>query len=75
MLVLIAFTLIKAGPAETPSEVVQACPDPIPDGQVLWVDVEDPTPEELSDLKRRFSLDDYAIEDVTHHGERPKIVD
>ena len=72
---LIALTLIKAGVSGTPSEAVRTFPDPIPDGQVLWIDAEDPTPEELSDLKRRFSLDDYAIEDVTHQGQRPKIED
>jgi magnesium transporter len=72
---LIALTLIKADASAAPSEVIQAFPEVIPDGDVLWVDAEDPTPQELADLKQRFALDDYAIEDVMHQGQRPKIED
>ena len=68
-------TVIKTASANSPSEVINAFPDKIQEGQVLWVDVEDPAPQELSDLKARFSLDEYAIEDVIHMDQRPKIED
>lgn len=40
---------------------------------MLWVDAESPTEEELAELKRRFDLDDYAVEDVLHGNQRPKL--
>jgi magnesium transporter len=42
---------------------------------MLWVDAESPTDQELSDLKERFGLDDYAVEDVVHRNQRPKLED
>jgi magnesium transporter len=41
--------------------------------QVLWVDVADPTPEELSCLQQQFSLHPLAIEDVEKRHQRPKL--
>jgi magnesium transporter len=72
---LIALTLIKSGASGPPSETLATFPDVVAPDDVLWVDAEDPTPDELSDLKRRFSLDEYAIEDVIHQEQRPKIED
>src|SRR6266550_4587832 len=40
---------------------------------MLWVDAESPTAQELADLKSRFDLDEYAIEDVVHRNQRPKL--
>src|SRR3989442_13672999 len=42
---------------------------------MLWVDAESPTDKELADLKRRFGLDDYAVGDVIHRNQRPKMED
>lgn len=72
---MIALTLIKSADKGAPAESVKEFPAEVGDGQVLWVDVEDPTEQELSDLKSRFSLDEYAIEDVVTKDQRPKIED
>src|SRR5438309_6709248 len=40
---------------------------------MLWVDAESPTAQELAALKSRFDLDEYAIEDVVHKNQRPKL--
>lgn len=70
---MIALTLIKSSDTGAPAESIKVLPDKIPDGQVLWIDIEDPTDQELADIKNRFSLDDYALEDVIHREQRPKI--
>jgi len=44
-------------------------------GDLLWVDAESPTEQEVADLKQRFGLDDYAVEDVIHENQRPKLED
>src|SRR6266852_1366949 len=50
-------------------------PEEVRQGELLWVDAESPTERELADLKQRFGLDDYAVEDVVHKGQRPKLED
>jgi len=70
---LITLTLLKPEGAPSPSESVQEIPDTIKDGEMLWVDAESPTEAELDQLKKRFELDDYAIEDVLHRNQRPKL--
>jgi magnesium transporter len=52
---------------------VSVFPDKVQEGEMLWVDAESPTAQELADLKSRFDLDDYAIEDVVHRNQRPKL--
>jgi hypothetical protein len=42
---------------------------------MLWVDAESPTDQELADLRQRFGLDEYAVEDVVHRNQRPKMED
>ena len=71
---MITLTLLKSsgGPA---SETVPTFPDQLGPGEMLWVDAESPTDLELADLKRRFELDDYAVEDVVHRNQRPKMED
>ncbi|HUQ63850.1 MAG TPA: magnesium/cobalt transporter CorA [Acidimicrobiales bacterium] len=41
--------------------------------QVLWVDVADPTEEELQCLQEQFALHPLAIEDVVKRHQRPKL--
>ncbi len=55
--------------------MIKEFPEQIQQGDLLWVDAESPTEDELSALKRRFSLDDYAVEDVLHKNQRAKIED
>ncbi len=50
-------------------------PSEVRQGELLWVDAESPTEQELADLKQRFGLDDYAVEDVVHKNQRPKLED
>jgi magnesium transporter len=40
---------------------------------LLWVDVENPSPEELSLLRERFDLHPVAIDSCTHVDQRPKL--
>ncbi len=50
-------------------------PEQIGPGEMLWVDAESPTDKELADLKQRFGLDEYAVEDVIRRNQRPKMED
>lgn len=43
------------------------------DSARVWVDVEEPTDEELGRIQRWFSLHPLAIEDSRHWGQRPKV--
>ena len=71
---MIALTLFRPG-GETPAETLKSFPDQIGQDEMLWVDAESPTDRELNDLKTRFNLDEYAVEDVVHRNQRPKIED
>ena len=42
------------------------------DGQVLWVDVLNPTQAVMADLTRVFSLHPLAVEDALKRRQRPK---
>jgi magnesium transporter len=42
-------------------------------GSFVWVALKDPTPEELDEMRREFSLHELAVEDAQHGHERPKI--
>jgi magnesium transporter len=70
---LIALTLLKPNGDGAPAQTVTDFPDQVHEGEMLWVDAESPTSEELADLKSRFGLDDYAVEDVVHENQRPKL--
>jgi len=70
---LIALTLLKSNGDGAPAQTVNEFPDQVHEGEMLWVDAESPTAQELAELKNRFGLDDYAIEDVVHKNQRPKL--
>lgn len=59
--------------AKERSEDIPSVPDVIPDMEILWVDVVEPSEEEIRELQARFDLDEYAIEDVLVGNQRPKI--
>ncbi|MGH9165878.1 MAG: CorA family divalent cation transporter [Acidimicrobiales bacterium] len=42
-------------------------------GALTWVDLVDPSDEELEEVARRYDLHPLAMEDVTKHGQRPKL--
>src|SRR5438309_1413337 len=71
---LITLTLLKSN-GGVPSETVTVFPDQIGSSEMLWVDAESPTGDELADLRERFGLDEYAVEDVIHRNQRPKMED
>ena len=53
-------------------------PDAISDhvrkkGTLVWVDVVDPTEDDLATIQQEFSLHPLAMEDATKHGQRPKL--
>src|SRR3954465_5353330 len=42
-------------------------------GELLWVDVEAPSPEDLNLLSEEFGFHPLAIEDVARRHQRPKV--
>ncbi|HEX2030433.1 MAG TPA: magnesium/cobalt transporter CorA [Actinomycetota bacterium] len=42
-------------------------------GTLVWLDLEDPTDEELGIIQEEFSLHALAIEDAQHRDQRPKL--
>ncbi len=47
--------------------------DVLDESNPRWIDVVDPTAEELRELTHEFGLDVLAVEDVTERGQRPKL--
>jgi magnesium transporter len=43
------------------------------DGNLVWLDVGDPTPEDIELLKREFDMHELAIEDLRKRRQRPKV--
>jgi len=71
---LISLTLLKSN-GDSGAETLEGFPGEVKQGELLWVDAESPTEQELADLKQRFGLDDYAVEDVVNKNQRPKLED
>jgi len=71
---LISLTLLKSN-GDAGAETLKGFPEEVRQGELLWVDAESPTEQELANLKQRFGLDDYAVEDVIHKDQRPKLED
>jgi magnesium transporter len=69
---LISLTLLKSN-GDAGAETLKEFPGEVKQGELLWVDAESPTEQELADLKQRFGLDDYAVEDVVRKNQRPKL--
>lgn len=44
-------------------------------GTLVWLDLEDPTEDELAIIQEEFSLHPLAIEDTQHRNQRPKLED
>lgn len=40
---------------------------------LVWLDLEDPTDEELAMIEEEFALHPLAVEDARHRGQRPKV--
>ena len=52
------------------SENLETLPEDISKDQVLWVDAQDPTEDEMNNLKDYFSLDEHNLKELTEEGER-----
>lgn len=44
-------------------------------GTLLWLDIAQPTPEDIALLHREFSFHELALEDALRRGQRPKVDD
>ena len=70
---MIALTLLRSGGDAGSAKTVKDFPDQIGEGEMLWVDAESPTEQELAELRKRFDLDEYAVEDIARGDQRPKL--
>ena len=53
---------------------IEKISDHVEDGEcLLWVDVVEPSDEDLTSLQEEFSLHPLAMEDIRHHHQRPKL--
>lgn len=55
------------------SESMDALPDTISDDSILWVDAEDPTKAEVTQLKKRFGIANLSLGELSEEGRRSKI--
>ena len=55
------------------SDNLDELPDQISEGSILWIDVEDPTKEEINQLKKRFGIANLNLEELSEEGRRSKI--
>ena len=46
-------------------KTLEALPEDISKDQVLWVDAQDPTDDEMKELKNYFSLDEHNLQELT----------
>jgi magnesium transporter len=53
-----------------PPVVAQCLAEP---GHLLWLDLQDPTPDELAQIQQEFRIHPLAIEDVMKGHQRPKV--
>jgi magnesium transporter len=60
-------------PSDEPAEPSRVSDLIAIDGVFLWLDVTDPTDEDLALLQREFSLHPLTVEDVRHRHQRPKV--
>jgi magnesium transporter len=55
------------------SENLESLPDDVSKDHVLWVDAQDPSEDEMSELKEYFGLDEHNLKELTEEGERSRI--
>ena len=59
--------------AQWHSDNLEALPEAIGEDLILWVDAEDPSEAEMTQIKRRFGLDSLKMEELNREGRRSKI--
>jgi magnesium transporter len=71
---MIAIHLYRDGRPSDETVGAERVSDLIGDGSVmLWLDVTEPTDDDLATLQREFSLHPLTMEDVRHRHQRPKV--
>jgi len=55
------------------SDILDALPDKISEDSILWVDAEDPSEAEMTQLRSHFELDNLKLEELNQEGRRSKI--
>ena len=55
------------------SDILDALPDKISEDSILWVDAEDPSEAEMTQLRSHFELDNLKLEELNKEGRRSKI--
>jgi magnesium transporter len=55
------------------SENIDTLPEEVSKDQVLWVDAQDPSDDEMRELKEYFELDEHNLKELTEEGERSRI--
>jgi len=55
------------------SDTLDAFPDKISEDSILWVDAEDPSEAEMTQLSSHFELDNLKLEQLSEDGRRSKI--
>src|SRR5512133_2188605 len=56
-----------------PMTLGQAAALPRRGGNYVWIELDDPSPEVLADLRRHFGLHELAVEDAGREHQRPKV--
>lgn len=51
----------------------ETLPAPPTDGRVVWIDLQEPSTEELEEVGRLYGLHHLELEDCLHEGQRPKL--
>ncbi len=65
--------LTKFDSGQWHSDNLESIPDKIGEDAILWVDAEDPTNQEMAQLRKRFELDNLNLKELDEEGLRSKI--
>src|SRR5215468_7531175 len=57
----------------TPASLEEAAAKPHRGGHYLWLELHDPSPEQMQEVARSFRLHDLAVEDAALAHQRPKV--
>lgn len=71
----VATEQVAACTAVAPQEIARIISGEAGGDDVLWLDIEQPTEEDLTLLQEKFGFHLLAIEDIRHRDERPKLDD
>ncbi len=73
MLTITQLTKYESG--QWHSDNLDYLPDKIMEDAIIWVDAEDPTEQEMNQLKNRFKIDNLNLKELDQEGLRSKITE